>query len=628
MTDKMDKLSLEDGQSMNIEDENIRQLQQLFPDVFNEGKVDFDALKAALGEHIEDKEERYNFTWHGKNKARQIAQTPSTGTLRPCKEESVDWDSTQNLFIEGDNLEVLKLLQKTYQNKIKLIFIDPPYNTGGEFIYPDRFQDNLSTYLKYTGQVDESGIKFSNNTDSSGRYHSNWLNMMYPRIKLAKQLLTRDGAIFISIDDNECGNLEQIANEIFGKENFVARIVWEKVYTPKSNGRVISTDHDYILVYSKSSDFYEGGWNFLPRSDEQNSRFSNPDSDPKGPWRTYPLDVRTENSQKREKYRYEVTTPSGRKVKPAEGRHWSLPLYKFDEEVASDRIYFGKNGDAMPTKKVYLSEARNGIIARTWWSYKEVGGNQTAKQELIKLFGGDPGFLTPKPVSMLKRIIQLASNKDSIILDFFSGSCSTAEAVINENFEDKGKRRFIVVQLPEPCPESSAAFRSGYLTIAELGKSRIRKVASKMKLSEDYDNHDTGFKVFKLDQTNINQWDANYETLTDALDFGEESIKPERSEHDVLYEILLKYGLDLSYPVQEHTIADKTVFNVAYGSLIVCLADNINMEAIEGIATLVKELDSESTRVVFKDSGFANDAVKVNAMQILKQHGIDEVKSI
>ena len=631
----MKKVTAEEGQSVNLVAENIQSLKELFPEAFLEGGLNFETLRQLLGDssRLDEGEEKYGLNWHGKKRARQIALTPSAGTLLPCPEESLNWDTTQNLFIEGDNLEVLKLLQKSYSTSVQTIFIDPPYNTGGEFIYPDKFQDNLTTYLRYTGQEDDDGLKVSSNTESTGRYHTNWLSMMYPRLKLAKQLLSEDGAIFISIDDNESSNLEQIMDEIFGQENFVARIVWEKVYTPKSNGRVISTDHDYILVYCKSSKFLETGWNYLPRSEEQSSRFVNPDDDPKGPWRTYPLDVRTENSKKREKYRYEVTTPTGRRVKPAPGRHWSLPLDRFNEEVAAGRIYFGKSGDAMPTKKVYLSEARDGVIARTWWSYKEVGGNQTAKQELISLFEGDPGFLTPKPISMLQRILQLASKKDSIVLDFFAGSCSIAEAVLAENINDNGERRFIAVQLPEACQEGTAALSAGYSTIAELGKERIRKASKRFREQSSGAEVDLGFKVFKLSFSNINAWNPDRTDLEKTLLTHEQHLADGRSEQDVLYELLLKRGIDLSAPIECRQRSGKNIYSIGYGALFVCLDESIAHEQVEelseGIVAWYLELSPVSeTHVFFRDSAFQDDVSKTNMAVILEQSGISHVRSL
>jgi len=629
----MERIKVKGGESLDMVNDNVEVLKTLFPEAFTENGIKFETLRQLLGDEINDDEEKYGLTWHGKKKARQIALTPSTGTLRPCPEESVDWDTTQNLFIEGDNLEVLKLLQKSYAGKVKMIYIDPPYNTGGEFIYPDRFQDNLDTYLKYTGQIDDEGFKSSSNTESSGRYHTNWMNMMYPRLKLAKNFLRDDGAIFISIDDHECGNLEQIATEIFGQENFVGRVVWEKVYTPKSNGRVISTDHDYLLIYCKSPVFFEKGWNFLPRTEEQNSRFTNSDNDPKGPWRTYPLDVRTENAEKRQQYRYTVTTPSGRDVNPAAGRHWSLPLDRFLEEREAERIYFGKNNDAMPTRKVYLSEARDGVLARTWWPYKEVGGNQTAKQELIALFEGDPGFLTPKPVSLIKRMLQLTGTPEALVMDFFAGSCSTADAVLKENLEDSGSRRFIAVQLPEPCSAGTAALDAGFLTIADLGKERIRRVAAKIKEENAEYTGDLGFKGFKLDSSNIRAWNPDKSDLEQTLLDHTEHLVEGRSEEDVLYELLLKRGVDLTVPIVEKEISGKAVYSIGYGVLFACLDTFISRDDVENVAQGIvnwhQELEPDSdTQVVFRDSAFEDDVSKTNMTAILEQNRIAHVRSL
>ncbi|WP_323772145.1 site-specific DNA-methyltransferase [Antarctobacter sp.] len=631
----MQNVTPQDGQSADIISENIEKLQEMFPDVFTEGGVNFDVLRQLLGDAslLDEGEEKYGLNWYGKKAARKISLAPSTGTLLPCHNKSIDWDTTQNLFIEGDNLEVLKLLQKSYAGQVKMIFIDPPYNTGGEFIYPDNFADNLDTYLKYTGQLTDQGQKLSSNTESSGRYHTNWLNMMYPRLKLAKNMLASNGAIFISIDDNECGNLEQICNEIFGRENFVAKIVWEKVYTPKSNGRVISTDHDYVLVYCKGPAFFESGWNYLPRSEEQSSRFSNADNDPKGPWRTYPMDVRTENSQKREKYRYQVKTPSGRLVKPSPGRHWALPEAKFLEELEAGRIYFGKAGDAMPTKKVYLSEARDGVIARTWWSYKEVGGNQTAKQELIDLFEGDPGFLTPKPISLIRRMLHLTASEDSLVLDFFAGSCSTAHAVLKENAESNSRMRYICVQLPEPCDRGTAAHQAGYTTISALGVERIKRAAERIKKEHPAFNGDLGFKFFKLSGSNIRAWNPDRTDLEESLLSHKEHLVEGRTEQDVLYELLLKRGIELTVPIEERQAAGKTIHSIGYGVLFACLDRSIAATDVDkvaqGILDWQKELAPETdTHVFFRDSAFADDIAKTNMAAILEQNGISHVRSL
>jgi adenine-specific DNA-methyltransferase len=609
----MKKLTAEDPETRSaaVLAGNIEQLQDLFPEAFAEGGIDFDVLKQLLGGAVEEREEKYGLNWYGKRRARQLALTPSNGTLRPCPEDSVDWDTTQNLMIEGDNLEVLKLLQKSYSGRVKVIYIDPPYNTGRDFIYPDKYEDNLSTYLRYTGQVNDDGFRISSNTEASGRFHTNWLNMMYPRLKLARNLLRDDGVVFVSIDDNEESNLRQLLSDVFGGENFVGCITWEKTYTPKSNGRVLSTDHDYILVYCRSARFFESGWNLLQRTAEQEGRFSNADGDPKGPWRTYPLDVRTEDDEKREKYRYEVVTPSGRRVRPSPGRHWSLPKDHFDEEVAAGRIYFGKNNNAMPTKKVYLSEARQGVLARTWWPYKEVGGNQDAKQELLDLFGADPGFLTPKPVSVIKRILELAASADCIVLDFFAGSGTSGHAVLDLNSQDSGQRRFILVQLPEPTE------RTDYPTIADITKERLRRCGQRLRQGSPMFAGDLGFRVFKLDSSNIRAWDPDRQNLPKSLLESVDHLKTDRTETDILYELLLKLGLDLCVPMEKKKISGKDVYGIGGGVLLACLAGKITREQVEplaeGIVNWHKALaPAGDTTCVFRDSAFADDVAKTN----------------
>lgn len=630
MTDRLERLTAEDGKSLDLEAKNIEQLKQIFPDVFREDKVDFNALKGALGEHVVDKEERYNFTWHGKNKARQIAQTPSTGTLRPCKEESLNWDSTQNLFIEGDNLEVLKLLQKSYHKKVKIIYIDPPYNTGKDFVYKDNFQDNMKNYLELTSQIDFEGNELSANSETSGRFHTDWLNMMYPRLKLARNLLADDGVIFISIDDNEVSNLRKICDEIFGEDNFVANVVWQKKFSRSNDATYFSTMHDHILCYAKQSKTAntEQAWNLnlLPRGEEIPKGYSNPDNDVRGVWTSVILSAKSGT----DKLKYSITTPSGRECAPPDGRYWSVNQNRFNELVKDNRIWFGKNGDGTPRLKTFLSEVQDGIRPNSMWFHTEVGHNQEGRQEVKALFDDKGYFDGPKPTRLLENILKIASaNKDFLVLDFFAGSSTTAHAVMKLNNEDQGNRRFIMVQLPELLSKKSEAYKAGYKTIADISKDRIRRASKQISLSENYlSSNDIGYKVLKLDSTNIKQWEPSFDKLSDIIESSAESIKSDRSSEDVLYEILIKYGLDLSYPITKHNLANKSVYEVAFGSLIVCLDENISIETVAAIGKLKQELDSESTRVVFKDVGFADDAVKVNAVQLLKQYGIDDVKSI
>ncbi|WP_440997536.1 site-specific DNA-methyltransferase [Arhodomonas sp. SL1] len=636
----MDKLDPKrDGASPDIVEENIERLRELFPDAFTKGsdqdgprwKVNFDALRQILGDHVENERERYSFTWHGKARARQIAQTPSAGTLRPCPEESVNWDTTQNLFIEGDNLEVLKLLQKSYHKRVKMIYIDPPYNTGGEFIYPDRFQDNLDTYLRYTGQIDDQGFKVSANSESSGRYHTNWLNMMYPRLRLARNLLRDDGVIFVSIDDHEVQNLRQIMDEIFGPENFVATVIWQKVYSPKNSARQFSEDHDYIAVYARNSETWVP--ELLPRSAEQDAAYSNPDNDPRGPWKASDLSARNYYSQGT----YSITCPSGRVIeRPPYGTYWRFSKEKFAELDADGRIWWGHDGDNTPAIKRFLSEVKQGRVPQTFWSYKEVGHTQEAKKELLKRLQFDSSesvFDTPKPTRLVQQMLRIGTKPEEcdIVLDFFAGSATVGDAVMQLNAEDSGNRRFVLAQLPEQTEAED------YATIADMGKARLRAAGEAIREeqtseAEDGSNAnaelDLGFKVLQLGASNIRPWDPNADDLRSSLFDAIDNIKPDRSKQDVLHELLLKYGLELAVPIEERVIAGRTVYLIGAGALIVCLADKVDLDVVNGIAALNDELTPEVMRVVFKDVGFADDVVKTNTVQILRQAGIEDVKSL
>jgi adenine-specific DNA-methyltransferase len=620
----MEQLKKEsDGSSLNIVESNIEQLKALFPEIVSEGKIDFEKLRETLGDAVETQEERYNFSWNGKALAKRIAQTKSTGTLKPCKAESKDWDSTQNLFIEGDNLEVLKLLQKSYHKQVKMIYIDPPYNTGNEFIYPDNFQDNLDTYLQYTHQKDDEGRKFGTNPDTSGRYHTNWLNMMYPRLRLAKNLLRDDGVIFISIDDNEVANLRKLCDEVFGEENFISNIIWRKKYGIQNDAKYFSVSHEYLVCITKNKLSFAP--NLLERSEEQDNRYKNQDNDLRGPWKAENASV----GRVTQKDMYEIITPSGRKVTPPEGRSWVVSKDKFQELLLDNRIWFGETGNNVPSIKKFLSEVRQGLTPTTFWDYDEVGHTDGSNKALKKLFDNSQYFDYPKPVDLIKRAIKLGSDDHGLVLDFFSGSATTAHSVMQLNVEDGGNRRFIMVQLPEPCTEKTEAYKAGYKTIADIGKERIRRAGEKiLQDNAGIDNLDIGFKVFKLDSSNIKPWDADFDNLENTLLNIVDNIKEDRSEDDVLTEILLKYGLDLTVPVEERQVSGKTVYVIGFGALVVCLADAITLEVVEGIGHLKAELAPEVMRVVFKDSGFKDDVVKTNAIQILKQYGIDDVKSL
>ena len=612
-----------DGSSLNIVATNIDKLKTLFPDIFSEGKIDFDKLRETLGDTLEIQEELYNFNWNGKAMARRIAQTPSMGTLRPCKEESKHWDSTQNLFIEGDNLEVLKLLQKSYHKQVKMIYIDPPYNTGKEFIYPDNFKDNLDTYLQYTNQKDEDGRKFGTNADTSGRYHTNWLNMMYPRLKLARNLLRDDGVIFISIDDNEVTNLRKICDEIFGEENFIANIIWKHTQQSKNDERYFSRQYNSIVVYKKSNILPDFSF---PRTEDDNKNYSNPDNDKNGDWRSG--DVRSPNLRKT--LRYEITTPGGNTIYPPEnGWRWSEIETK--RKIESGEIIFNEE-ETKIIRKIYLYN-QEGRTPENIWIGDKFGTTRQANAEIKSLFESISVFDTPKPTTLVSSICNLFhTEKDFLVMDFFSGSCTTAHAIMDLNAQDRGSRKFIMVQLPEPCNEQSEAYKSGYKTIADIGKERIRRAGEKIlqdnATKEGIENLDIGFKVFKLDSSNIKPWDADFDNLEDTLLNIVDNIKEDRSEDDVLYEILLKYGLDLTVPIEERQINSKTVYSIGFGALVICLDDAINLDVVEGIGRLKEELDPEVMRVVFKDSGFQDDVVKTNAIQILKKYGIHDVKSL
>jgi len=614
-----------DGKSMDVVSDNINQLRELFPEVFTEGKIDFDTLKELLGEYVDDCEERYSFNWNGKSQARMIAQTPSSGTLRPCPEESIDWSTTQNLFIEGDNLEVLKLLQKAYYKKVKMIYLDPPYNTGDEFIYPDKYQDNLTTYLRYTGQIDDAGFKLSTNSETLGRYHTNWLNMMYSRLKLARNLLRDDGVIFISIDDNEVANLKKICDEIFGEENFEGTIHWRRRHNqPNDPTKMIGLVAEYILSYSKDKAYYKQcGVGKI----ELTGSFSNPDNDLRGEWATKPWKAGSDQSGSR----YNIMTPTGKIF----DEEWMGEEETFKELVKDNRIIWPKNGEGAPRKKYFKSERESeGQCATNWWPHDRFGHNQGANDEMTKLMGMKNVFSNPKPASLIKNLIAISNCKEGdIVLDFFAGSCTTFQAAVD--FDENVK--CICVQLPELLDPKNKNQINGYEfcqshslipTIAEIGKERIRRVIADIK--ENYSDYkgDLGFKVFKLDSTNIKPWDVDENNLQTALEDYITNIKDGRSENDVLYEIMLKYGLDLTLPVEEKKIAGKTVFVIGAGALIICLDDDITLDVVEGIVKLKEELQPEIVRIVFKDLGFKGDVVKTNALQILKLAGIDDVKSI
>ena len=628
----MEKIVANDPEtrSEDVLAENVERLKTLFPETFAEGEINFEVLRQLLGGEVEEREEKYGLNWHGKRQARQLALTPSTGTLRPCSEESVDWDTTQNLMIEGDNLEVLKLLQKSYAGKVKLIYIDPPYNTGKDFIYPDNYRDNIKNYLELTGQIDGENRKLSSNTEASGRFHTDWLNMMYPRLKLARNLLRDDGAIFVSIADHEVHNLRLAMDEVFGGENFVTTVIWQKIFSPKNTARHFSEDHDYIVVYARNTDAWDR--QLLPRTEAMEARYSNPDNDPRGDWASDNLSARNFYGEGT----YSITCPSSRVIDgPPPGTYWRVSRKRFDELDKDGRIWWGKDGNNTPRLKRFLNEVQTGRVPQTLWSYDEVGHTQEAKKELLALMRSptsDTVFDTPKPTRLVRRMLQIATSpsESDIVLDFFAGTGSTMDAVFRQNAEDQGNRRCILVQLPEPLTQDAD---SSPATIADLAKDRVRQAGERVNSSSPMLSGDVGFRVFKLDTSNIHTWEPDRENLDQTLLESVDHIKPDRTEKDILYELLLKLGLDLCVPVETQTVVGKAVRSIGAGTLIACLDENIAWEDVEPLALGIAEWHSElapasDSTVVFRDSAFADDVAKTNLTAILQQYGLENVRSL
>ena len=610
----MKKVQPEEGKSADVVSENVERLKELFPEAFSEGGVNFDVLRQLLGDArvLDEGEEKYGLNWHGKKKARQIALMPSTGTLIPCPEESVDWDTTQNLFIEGDNLEVLKLLQKSYANKVKMIYIDPPYNTGKEFIYPDKFSDTLDTYLKYTGQVDNEGMKFSSNTETTGRMHTNWLNMMYPRLKLAKNLLGKDGVMFISIDDHEQSNLKNICDEIFGEENLVANIVWQHSVQPKGYSGIFSVHHNHILMYRKTEDFELRS---LERTNEDNRAYSNPDNDPKGMWRSG--DVR--NALYRSNLKYQLKTPSGKTIDPPDnGWRWSKETVQ--KKIETGEIFFNDD-ETKITRKIYLCDLE-GRTPETIWFGKDVGTTRSAMKSLKDQFGGEAIFDTVKPIDLIRRMMRIAGvDNNDIVLDFFAGSGSTGIAVLEET------SRFLLVQLPEEIDESKphgkAAKKLGLGTVSAITLERLKKACGEGQ----------GFKVFKLAGTNLRIWNPDPNDLDATLLSHQEHLVGGRSEQDILYELLLKRGVDLAVPIESRHVSGKRLYSIGHGVLFACLDESITKDQVEDVGQAIVEWHEElkpssDTHVFFRDSAFSEDVAKTNMAAILEQNGISHVRSL
>ena len=612
----MSKIKKIDLRSMDIIKEQKEKLRKLFPEVFTENKIDFEKLKLALGEAIDGGKERYGMAWPGKADCFKIIQSSSIGTLKPCREESVNFDTTENLFIEGDNLEVLKLLQKSYYGKVKMIYIDPPYNTGNDFIYPDDYKENLKTYLQYTGQVDTEGNKFSTNTDTEGRFHSKWLSMMYPRLFLAKNLLSDNGVIFISIDDNEISNLRKICDEIFGEENFVVACTWRKTDNQPNIGNIARVK-EYIIGYTRNINLLKLNKIALTERAKKEYRYS----DNKGKFRRAILLDKT-----RGRHIYEVITPS-RKVLSGPWMKKEDVLKEMDKQ---GKIYWTSGGQEQPYGKIYLAESE-GQIANDFLGI-EYGTNQQGSLEVEKLFK-HRYFDFPKPSSMIKHFVAIGTNENDIILDFFAGSATTAHAVLDLNKEDGGNRKFIMVQLPEICNENSEAYKAGFKTIADIGKERIRRVIKNIKKETGqtlFKNKkmDLGFKVFKLDRSNFKIWDSeelplDKKSLEKQLELHIDHIDYKASQDDILYEILLKAGFKLTTKIEKIKLAGKAVYSIEGGAMFICLGKELTKEVIKAIA------EKQPSRVICLDRGFANnDQLKTNAVQIMKSKSVDDFRTV
>lgn len=611
----MEKLKMH---TPDLTQDNIARIRALFPGCVTEARdeatgqvrlaVDFDQLRQELSDHVvEGPQERYRLDWPGKREALAASNLPIERTLRPVHVESMNFDSADNILIEGDNLDVIKILQESMLGKVKLIYIDPPYNTGRDFIYDDDFSQATSEYLQASGQLDVGGGRLVANTEANGRFHSDWLSMLYPRLRLAKNLLADDGVIFISIDDNELDNLRKIGNEIFGEANFVATIVWQKVYAPKNSAKWFSEDHDFILVFAKNKE----SWfpNLLPRTEEMESRYKNHDNDPRGPWK--PADMTARNAY--DAGLYSVTTPSGRKISgPPTGRYWVVKEEVFKKLDADNRIWWGKNGDNIPAVKKFLSEVSSGKTPQTLWFYDEVGHTQDAKKTLLQYvpFQNTENVLNSvKPVALIQRIIQLATkpNENAIVMDFFGGSASTAHAVLEQNRTDGGNRRFISIQVAEPLPIPEENMK----TIFDMGKVRLTNVINEMM---GQGQTISGFRVLRVDTSNMKEIRYRPDQI-DQSDLLEsvDNVKEGRSPDDLLFQVLVDWGVDLTLPIRRETIQEKTVFFVDTNALVACFDQGVTEE-------LVKELARHAPlRAVFRDNGFVSDAVKANVGQIFRQ---------
>ena len=627
----MEKLHMQSADGVQV---NIEKIASLFPDCVTETivgydaddkpilrhKVDFEKLQQNLSsEIISGKEERYQFTWPDKKKAILLANSPINATLRPCRDESADFDNTKNLYIEGDNLDVLKCLKETYLHKVKMIYIDPPYNTGSDFVYEDDFAESTSEYLANSGQFDAQGRRLVTNTESNGRFHTDWLNMIYPRLKVARDLLTDDGVIFISIDDHEQDNLKRICCELFGERNFIAQLVWERAFSPKNDARFISNSHDYILMFAKDIDSFVIGR--LERTEEANARYSNPDNDPRGVWMSSDISVKTYTAS----CDYPIATPSGKIIEPPAGRCWRLSKKAFFERLQDNRIWFGPNGDNTPRIKRFLSELKfDGMAPTSILFYKDVGHSQEGAQEVVSLFGDKGVFDGPKPVRLLERLITLANLKDdSIVLDFFSGSASTAHALMKKNEEKESHCKFILVQIPEEISEKKKA--QGYKTICGIGKERIRRAGKKIKEDNPLttQNLDTGFRVLKLDSSNMQDVYYSPADTTQSNIFNlVDNVKEDRTPEDLLFQVMLELGATLDSKIDTTSIEGKQIFNVEDNYLVACFERDIDDEVVTAIAKMQPQY------AVLRDTSMATDSTATNFEQIFKTYAPDTVTKV
>ena len=614
--EKPERLNLQSADGAQL---NLDALYQICPSCFTEATdpktgevkhmVNFNTLRQLLGDNaVEDAPEAYMFNWVGKQAARAEVLRPTKKTLRPVKEDSVDWDNTQNLYIEGDNLEVLKLLQKSYLGKVKMIYIDPPYNTGNDFVYHDDFARTQAEEDLFAGNVDDLGNRYIKNPDTNGRFHSDWCSMIYSRLMVARTLLSEDGVIFISIDDNEVDNLRKICNEILGESNFIGCVSWHRNYASANDAKKFANVIDYVMVYSKSSNYVR---NLLPRTEKQNHLYKYDSNDGKGRWRSDNLSVRTYSQS----YDYPIVNPNtGVSYNPPSGRCWMTNKETILKWIDEKRVFFGQNGKGAPQLKRYLNEVQNGVVPTTYWSYDDCGHNDEARKEIKDLFVKPP-FDSPKPTRLLKQIVRIGANDDSLILDFFSGSATTAHAIMQLNAEDGGKRKYIMVQLPEETPEDSEARKSGYNTIPEIGKERIRRAGKKIKEEHpEAEDLDIGFRVFRLDEGNFEDVEFSPNNLQQAqLELFLNNIKSDRNDLDLLFGCMLDWGVLLSLPMTSEVVDGKTIYTVNDGDLVACFAENVTDDVVRAMANKMP------LRVIFRDSCFAQDADKINIYETFKQ---------